>query len=289
MYTLLALFIAMFGLYSFERNNKSEHYKIGNNITTKKVRDDITISKKDGVVNVTHHTLPGHSHSKFDHAQNKNYTVTHEIPQQTHGAHLIPTLPPRFSSEGGYGSLRNNMPHHDHTGVPKDPLSYENVVHETFDDSVTKVEGPSGGVDDKPDTTEYPSTDDLIPVSDMREVIQDTLKEVQDHDGDITKSIIYDRQIYANKGSRLRGSGCPIRGDIPIKPHNTGWFQVSAVPHIDLHQGAMNVLAGVNNETSNQMSLLLNEVSTDNTIGGVIVPSRNVQFDACDMDVSVVR
>jgi hypothetical protein len=92
-------------------------------------------------------------------------------------------------------------------------------------------------------------------------------------DGQISQPIIYDRYIYANKNSRQRGAGDPIRGDLPIVPVSGNWFIPSQAnsPSINLQQGAMNVMGGVNNETSNALANLIWNSSggTETTIGGV--------------------
>lgn len=291
-YTLIALFITMIGLYSYEPANKklTEHFRSGvpmHGMIEKTERRITTVEKKKGVVTFSDEILPGFSHNKFDHPPEQSHSVVfNNYPTQDHGAQYNPVLPPRFSADGGFGTLRHDMPHTDNMGVlPSDPLGYANVVNENFDMYASVDDGPvdSPGADPVAGL-DYPDTNDLVPMNDMRSVTQDVLN----HDGDVSTSIIYDRQIYANKGSRLRGGGCPIRGDIPIKPQATGWFQVSATPHIDLHQGAMNVLAGVDNETSKSMVSLLNETSSTDTVGGVHLRPRNVAFDACGMDVSVV-
>lgn len=64
--------------------------------------------------------------------------------------------------------------------------------------------------------------------------------------------IIYNRSINATKGSRTRGSGCPIRGDLFVAPQTQNWFKSSLGPKTDLHQGAMSVLAGNLGGCSNQ-------------------------------------
>jgi len=74
----------------------------------------------------------------------------------------------------------------------------------------------------------------------------------------MTNAVVFNRYMAANPDSRLRGLGCPIRGDLPVIPCSTGWFQVSATPSRTLQQGAMNVLGGVNNSTTNEMNTLVN-------------------------------
>lgn len=118
-------------------------------------------------------------------------------------------------------------------------------------------------------------------------------------DGDMVQPVTYDRFMFSNKKSRLRSHGDPIRGDLPIIPHNSDWFRPSVQPHIDLKEGAMQVMGGYDNETNNQLSQLM-AVSAGNalqTFGGTNfsgddgmsaqmgafmrspeTPSRNVRF-----------
>jgi hypothetical protein len=56
--------------------------------------------------------------------------------------------------------------------------------------------------------------------------------------------IVYDRYVFANRTSRLRQYGDPIRGDIPIEPSKLNYFRPSANPQFDLQEGALNVIAG---------------------------------------------
>jgi hypothetical protein len=71
--------------------------------------------------------------------------------------------------------------------------------------------------------------------------------------GEGSQPVMYDRLIYSNIKSRLRGHGDYIRGDLMITPDNykcdggghPGWFQVSAKPNRDLNMGAMSMIAPV--------------------------------------------
>lgn len=76
-------------------------------------------------------------------------------------------------------------------------------------------------------------------------------------EGDIVQPVTYDRFMFSNKKSRLREHGDPIRGDLPIIPHNSDWFRPSVQPHIDLKEGAMQVMGGFDNDTNNQLSQLM--------------------------------
>ncbi len=89
--------------------------------------------------------------------------------------------------------------------------------------------------------------------------------------GDMEQApVVYDRLVYANRNSRLRGQGDPIRGDLPITPCPTGWFRPSVQPNVDLQQGALNAIAGVSNQTSNDLAKLIYITSggTETAIGG---------------------
>lgn len=109
----------------------------------------------------------------------------------------------------------------------------------------------------------YPEVTNMIPVGTM---------ETCSGLGDIGEVVVYDRYIYANRNSRLRSQGDPIRGDLPIVPcSGNQWFNVSVSPQIDLQAGALNVIAGVQNDTNQQLAELINYSSggVEQNIGGV--------------------
>jgi hypothetical protein len=81
---------------------------------------------------------------------------------------------------------------------------------------------------------------------------------VMDAGGQMEQPIVYDRFVFANQKSRLYGLGDPIRGDIPIAPNKSDWFQVSVHPNTDLRAGAMNIMGGMNNTTQNEVYALQN-------------------------------
>lgn len=89
-------------------------------------------------------------------------------------------------------------------------------------------------------------------------------------DGSVVQPIVYDRFIYANQRSILQGQGDRIRGDLPIMPNNTGWFQVSAVPTTQLTNSALSVISG-DGETSRQLQTLktMMTMNTQNTWGSM--------------------
>lgn len=111
-----------------------------------------------------------------------------------------------------------------------------------------------------------------LPEYNMMGVPQNPLNE-DDAIGFPTDAIVYDRNIVANKNSRLRAQGDKIRGDLPIAPNSGNWFTPNVHPNIDLEAGAINVLAGVNNDTGKQLASLIHNASgkTNTAIGGVDV------------------
>jgi len=127
----------------------------------------------------------------------------------------------------------------------------------------------------------YTNVTDILPVSDITtanntmtyqsQAVQQA-SQSQNRSGGV-QPVIYDRFIYANSRSRLRGQADPIRGDLPIVPQlpssdtNSGvWFRPSVTPHIDLQRGALAVTGGYENTTNNQLRSLMN-ASIDGTLG----------------------
>ena len=90
-------------------------------------------------------------------------------------------------------------------------------------------------------------------------------------EGEVVQPVTYDRFMFSNKRSRLREHGDPIRGDLPIVPHNSDWFRPSVQPHIDLKEGAMQVMGGFDNDTNNQLSMLMSASAGNamQTFGGM--------------------
>jgi hypothetical protein len=88
---------------------------------------------------------------------------------------------------------------------------------------------------------------------------------------------IYNRLIFSNKKSRNYASSDFIRGDLPIVPNSGNWF-VSSInnPNTDLNQGAINIIAGPDNETARRTLELKNAVQTGSmkTVEGNIGPGQ---------------
>jgi hypothetical protein len=203
-------------------------------------------------------------------------------------------LSPRFSNVDYGANIKYNMPSYQNLGSPREPLGFADMAKENYHEDYGCNKEHSGfgvascgkgGVSlggqvlgtaphnissdsnyaaamDSSGHTQHVNSSGVVAVGDMTTI---------NSDGAPGQQIIYDRYIFANRSSRLRAQGDPIRGDLPIPLGSKGWFSVSANPHIDLHQGAMNVLGGTSNETSRSMAELHYATSGgyNTTIGGV--------------------
>lgn len=187
--------------------------------------------------------------------------------------HFQSLLSPRFSNVNYGPNLRTQFPQYSNMGVPQNPLGYP-----------TKSKAPSGiPVNRHRMGNAYANGNYNSVVNDVRSIggnamSTDTVAYPQESDGEINQPIIYDRYIYANRKSKLRSGGDPIRGDLPIVPDSGNWFTPSVHPNIDLQPGAINVLAGVNNDTNKQLANLIYNASgrADTTIGGVNMSDVNM-------------
>lgn len=235
-------------------------------------------------------------------------------------------LSPRNSGGVGFGAnVRYNPPSYENMAVPCDPLRYANMAKNNYSrENFTTTEaygcGSCGGGCFSADCmkggasksfkapptcpsspgacSDYaagnynemvgnvmqsasaaPATVSQLPVGDMTTV---------NAMGEEVQPIVFERLIYANRNSRLRSQGDWIRGDLPITPCNTGWFQVSVDPNVDLNQGAMNVLGGLNNDTTQALSALINDYTGDTTLAGInMTPSQLSSIGAGRNDLNV--
>ena len=180
--------------------------------------------------------------------------------------------PPRFANVNFGSNIRYNMPKEEYQGTPCEPLTFGNMARENFESNryTTPTCSKAGASpvmqanyensNYKQIAEHYPNVTDMVPVGDMS-----TVNSL----GETVQPIIYDRFIYANRNSRLRSQGDPIRGDLAIVPCRTEWFRPSVQPHLDLQQGAMNVMGGVDNSTANELADMLYNTSYSTISGGV--------------------
>ena len=177
--------------------------------------------------------------------------------------HFQSQLSPRFSNVNYGANLRTQFPAYSHMGVPETPLDVNNYSNGNFN-AVTNNMKALGGNPVATDT-----------VAQLPGGIQ---ASGIDANGDLKQPIVYDRYIFANRKSRLRRQGDPIRGDLPIVPNSGNWFTPSVHPNVDLQSGAINVLAGINNDTNKELSNLIYNSSgrADTAIGGVNMADVNM-------------
>ena len=213
-------------------------------------------------------------------------------------------LSPRFANTQFGSQIRYNAPAFKNMGVPKSPLGYANMAKENYTPGSNEGYGCGcGGAgcfaadcagparSQSPRSCAAGSAPPLMKADyangNFHQELNNTLQSNPAGDGftntlpignmstvnnmgeQLDNVIVYDRMMFANRNSRLRSQGDWIRGDLPMVPCNTGWFQVSVDPAIDLNQGAMNVLGGVKNETAGSLAALVNDTTGWSTIGGI--------------------
>ena len=82
---------------------------------------------------------------------------------------------------------------------------------------------------EKPNTLDYTSPKDLLPVPDLRAPLM--------RDPSDPENFMYTRTLFAPLKTRNHNEGDRIRGDLNIQPVKTGWFDIATVPSIDLIKG----------------------------------------------------
>lgn len=222
-------------------------------------------------------------------------------------------LNPRFSNVDYGANIRYNAPSYEHLGAPCNPLTFGAMAKEGYTpqkaaQAQTKENygcGSCGGgcvtTCSKGGATPYqggaPVTPANFSAGNFQEVtnaaytgkdasaLSTSMLPVQSMTtvnaaGETVQPIVYDRFMYANRNSRLRSQGDPIRGDLPIVPCGPQWFRPSVHPNIDLQQGAMNVLAGVNNEVTQAMNSLMVNTAGDYTVAGTDLKTVSGMSDA---------
>lgn len=210
------------------------------------------------------------------------------------------SLSPRFNNQDVGANIRYNVPSNKNLAVPTDPLTFSNMAKENYvspakqncNDEPNNVDSYKGGApimeggfaagnfnDLLQDTyKDFPQVQSQIPVGDMTTV---------NDAGDTENPIIYDRYIFANRNYRLRSLGDMIRGDLPIVPNKTGWFNVSANPNTDLNQGALNVMGGLDNSTAKAMATLMAQHTGETTVGGINMTQQQLSSLGVDGGVQV--
>lgn len=287
--TLIGLSLAVMASSSFQESNKISEGFLGTlpSFTVKKERDVVCVPTNK---TADMYMVPGTYQSMLPpRFSNTNYgaNIQYNIPcRQVLGTpeQPVPTPPPINGNMNGNMNANavemSNMVQENYAGpcCNQATMAQPQALDSCCSTNVVTPSGFAAGnyneVHKSAQMTynakEYPDVQSMIPVGTM-----DSL-------GESCQPVVYDRYIYANRRSRLRSQGDPIRGDLPIVPCNTGWFRPSVHPQIDLHEGAMNVLGGVSNETSQTMNQLIDASSGGaiTTVGGVNI-SQAYETDLC--------
>jgi Family of unknown function (DUF5850) len=236
--------------------------------------------------------------------------------------------PPRFNNVDLGAQIRYNLPPIEYRAAPSDPLALGTIVAPSNTEQAYKVmkEGftqcsncdngcsQCGGCESA-DYHAQPSsppgyepgnydevakkvyegsgsaiTTSMMPVSNMT---------APSPDGDAINVITFNNISYAIKKDRNYGNGDYFRGDIAVADldgrQSASMFKVAARPSTMLNPGAMAVLGGVGNNTSQQTATLINQASggTMTALGGVdysdpmMFNQMNPQLSAGFTDISV--
>jgi hypothetical protein len=219
-------------------------------------------------------------------------------------------ISPRFDNSGQTSTIRYSPPSVANQACDSNnPLSSAEMVSENYSPQCgaggssgarmgpygTTVPGFTAG--DYQETLQnaaanhtYSTSTDIIPLGTMSQITED---------GNMVNPTVYSQFIAASAKSKLRSHGDMIRGDLPIIPTVGQWFNVAVNPHLDLTQGAMNVMAGNDNSTARATANLIaasagtanipiagvaNAFAPDNTFAN---PQYGNSYSALGSDVNV--
>ena len=220
-------------------------------------------------------------------------------------ANMQKMLSPRGSAESfGLGSnIRYNKPSFEKMAFPN-PQQYKNMVQENYTGRQREqgcgVSGSPYQSAPFPPPSDYKNGDfnslvnslpKLHGVSTNQTLMNSlpipTMEETAGGEEDVVN---YNRMIISNPNSRLRGQGDPIRGDLVIAPAPTGWFRPSANPTLDLQQGALQVIAGIQSMDSNVSDGARLAASVgDNYYAGMLMNQQDLSSINAMTDLQVTR
>jgi len=245
--TLFAIVVSVFAICNFNTNK----------ITSKEgFLPQLTVRKESG-----------YAKSQADYDKGKFFSVP---------PNLQSSLTARFDPQlyGAYAKL--NMPKTSNRAIDHlDPLTLGKMARENFTNDSDGSPSYHTGTFIEPNhangnynelankSSQYFEVSDMLPATTM------AAAPTVGPGGEEQMPFIFDRFIFSTMKDRRRFGGDPIRGDLPIVPNNTGWFQVAATPGSILQAGAMNVMGGLDNENASNMAQLLNNFTGLSTYGGV--------------------
>ena len=132
----------------------------------------------------------------------------------------IEPLPQQVIREGFSSDIMREAP------GAVDAASY---INKDFANMVADVEAPVSKESSKPNTLEYNTPKELLPVPDMRQTLM--------RDPSDPTNFMYDRTLFAPLKKRNLNEADRFRGDLDIPVMKTGWFDIATIPHVDLVKG----------------------------------------------------
>lgn len=182
-------------------------------------------------------------------------------------------LSPRFSADGYRSYVKYDLPAEPYmANRPDDPLMMAHRVEKQRENYEPSFQGQSVQTQTQMYDQLKNQGDEVVSKLPIASMNMMNVNEKPD---------IYwntDRFIFALQKNRLYAHGDPIRGDVPCVPCNPSsdpqsnvWFRPSVTPANALRTGAINVIAGVGNVTSQQTAELQMRATggTKDTFGGV--------------------
>jgi len=190
----------------------------------------------------------------------ENYNHNQQVTENYGGAKcgLGGSFPPSYGSPQVGGGFNGDAP----------PYLASDYAASNFNEATAALRSESDAL----------NVSDTLPVGTM-----ETVNSL----GESNLMYVVNQPIFANKIDRNFAQSDYIRGDLPIVPCKTGWFQVSARPQTMLNSGAMNVMGGLDNETSKSMAALLNTGTGNSTIGGINMTTQELTSVGALTDVNV--
>jgi hypothetical protein len=233
--TLIAMFACLIALFSTEFKHVTENFMHGTGYCGRP-QDPTGFGPWGGVgqfTNVGNNVIRGKSHPRL--TAESGDCAAYEFPTGlSTKRNMTTSVSPRFNSTGIPKMVR----------VAPPPVQ---VMANDHKKPIDPISAPLNSTEKKQTVERFDYDSAQVPLpQDMSNV--DIL-------GSESQPVIYDRLVYSNMRSRLRGQGDYIRGDLKITPDQyrddsgrKGWFQVSVKPERDLNPGAMEHLFGRSEE-----------------------------------------
>jgi len=154
----------------------------------------------------------------------------------------------RFTRDGITADLRGAMPSEEVSALGENPEEFTNMVEE-----INIAKNSHGFTEEQLNSRTQAGLEDPLLWTEQALPGINTMTSPFENYGENPADpniYTYDRLIYANQRRRNLEGADFIRGDLKILPDNRNWFQVSARPHLDLRNGAIEagLIGGVYNE-----------------------------------------